>query len=205
MSAVPKAKLTPAEYLAVERKAAFKSEYLNGEMFAMAGASYPHIVICDNLVAALGTRLKGTSCRTLSHDMRVKVSGTGLYTYPDVIILCGPPQLEDAELDTLLNPQVIIEVLSDSTERYDRGAKFRHYKQVASLQEYVLVAQDEPACDRYVRGPDETWLVKFFTGLDSDLEFETVSARIPLTEIYAGVKLPEKPATGLLGAPAPVT
>jgi Uma2 family endonuclease len=205
MSAVPKPKLTPAEYLASERKAPFKSEYLNGEMFAMAaGASYPHTVICDNLVAALASRLKGSPCRTLSRDMRVKVSRTGLYTYPDVIILCGPPELEDAELDTLLNPQVIIEVLSDSTERYDRGTKFRHYKQVESLQEYVLVAQDEPACDRFVRGPEETWMVKTFTGLDGELEFGTVEARIPLSEVYAGVTFPEKPTSGLLG-PAPIT
>ena len=103
MSAVPKAKLTPAEYLAIERKAAFRSEYLNGEMFAMAGASYPHTRICDNLVAALRAQFKNGPCYTLSHDMRVKVTATGLYTYPDVIILCGPPELEVAELDTLLN------------------------------------------------------------------------------------------------------
>jgi Uma2 family endonuclease len=204
MSAVPKAKLTPAEYLAIERKAAFRSEYLNGEMFAMAGASYPHTRICDNLVAALRAQFKNGPCYTLSHDMRVKVTATGLYTYPDVIILCGPPELEDAELDTLLNPRVVIEVLSDSTERYDRGPKFKNYKQVASLREYILVSQDEPSCDRYVRGPDETWLNRTFAGLDSTLAFETVSAAVPLPEIYAGVTFPEKPTTGLLG-PGPVT
>jgi len=204
MTAVPKPKLTPAEYLAIERKAAFKSEYDNGEMFAMAGASYPHTVICDNLVVALGNRLKGSPSRTLSHDMRVKISRTGLYTYPDVIILCGPPELEDAELDTLLNPLVIIEVLSDSTERCDRGAKFRHYQQVPTLKAYVLVAQDDPACDRYLRGPDEKWVLTPVVGRESELAFESVPARIPLSEIYAGVTFPEKPTSGLLGAP-PVT
>jgi Uma2 family endonuclease len=204
VTAVQKPKLTSAEYLVIERKAPFRSEYLNGEMFAMAGASFAHTRIATNLVVALGERFKGGPCYTLSHDMRVKVTRTGLYTYPDVIILCGPPELEDAELDILLNPRVIIEVLSDSTEGYDRGAKFEHYKQVASLQEYVLVSQDEPTCDRYVRGPDETWLNKTFAGLDGVLAFESVSASVPLSEIYAGVTFPEKPTTGLLGPP-PIT
>src|SRR5688572_6585513 len=114
MSAVPKPSLTPAEYLAKERAASFKSEYYRGEMFAMAGASYEHTVITNNLIRQLGNALDGSPCRTVSHDLRVKVAATGLYTYPDVIILCGPPELEDAHGDTLLNPQVIFEVLSES-------------------------------------------------------------------------------------------
>src|SRR5262245_17637844 len=130
MTAVPKQLMTPAEYLVKERAAEFKSEYYRGEMFAMAGASYEHTVICANLVQELGSQLKGSQCRTLSQDMRVKVSASGLYTYPDVIVLCGPPELEDEQGDTLLNPRVIVEVLSDSTERYDRGAKFRQYQQI---------------------------------------------------------------------------
>jgi len=174
MTAVPRAKLTPAEYLAAERKAAFRSEYLNGEMFAMAGASYPHTRINDNLIIALGARLKGGPCFPLSRDMRVKVSRTGLYTYPDALVVCGQPEFEDGQRDTLLNPQVVIEVLSESTESYDRGAKFRHYQQVPSLREYVLIAQDEPVCERFVRQPDETWVLTTVTGLDRELAFGTV-------------------------------
>src|SRR5437773_2702984 len=113
MSAIPKTRLTPEQYLAIERKAEFKSEFYNGEMFAMAGVSREHSRVKDNLVGELYARLKGGHCRTHSSDMRVKVSRTGLYTYPDIIITCGEEQYEDVEVDTLLNPQVIIEVLSE--------------------------------------------------------------------------------------------
>src|SRR5439155_26498773 len=118
MSAVPKTRLTPEQYLAIERKAEFKSEFYRGEMFAMAGGSEPPNAIKDNLIGELYARLKGSGCRSYSSDQRVKVSRTGLYTYPDIVIVCGKPELEDAKGDTLLNPQVVIEVLSDSTEKY---------------------------------------------------------------------------------------
>ena len=194
MTAVPRPKLTPAEYLARERRAEFKSEYLNGETFAMAGASYAHNLIKDNLVAELSTRLRGGPCRTLSSDMRVKVSRTGLYTYPDVLVLCGPPEFEDNERDTLLNPRVVIEVLSYSTEKYDRGAKFRHYQQVPSLQEYVLVSQDEPVVEHFARRPDGTWVLTTAAGLDGELTLATVPARVPLAAVYAGVTFPDHPS-----------
>jgi Uma2 family endonuclease len=193
MTAVPKRKLTPAEYLAIERKAEFKSEFLDGEMFAMAGASFAHNAIKDNLIVQLGSQLKGGPCRTLSSDMRVKVSATGLYTYPDVIILCGPAELEDANGDTLLNPQVIIEVLSESTAGYDQGRKYRHYQRLESLREYILVAQDEPAVERRVRQSRWDWLQTTFAGLDGELELATVPAKIPLADIYAGVTFPDPP------------
>jgi Uma2 family endonuclease len=141
MSAAVKRKLTPAEYLAIERKAEFKSDFLNGDMFVMTGASY-----------------------TLSSDMRVKVSATGLYTYPDVIILRDREELEDGHVDTLLNPQVIVEVLSESTESYDRGAKFGHYQRIASLREYVLLTQDEAVCERFVRQDDGDLGVEYHDG-----------------------------------------
>src|SRR5438067_13931715 len=127
MTAVPKTRLTPEQYLSIERKAAFKSEYYNGEMFAMAGVSREHSRVKENLIIEIGARLKGGPCRSHSSDMRVKVSRTGLYTYPDIVIVCGDEQYEDDVFDTLLNPQVVIEVLSPSTEGYDRGKKFRHY------------------------------------------------------------------------------
>jgi Uma2 family endonuclease len=201
MSAAPKVRLTPEEYLAIERKAAFKSEFYNGEMFAMAGASREHNRLKENLVIEIGSRLKGGPCQSFSSDLRVKVSRTGLYTYPDIVIVCGEPQFEDAEVDTLLNPQVIIEVLSDSTEKYDRGKKARHYQQIASLREYVLVAQDEPVIERFVRQPDESWAKTFVEGLDAEFAFATVPVRVPLADVYAGVTFP---AAGESGANARV-
>jgi Uma2 family endonuclease len=190
MSAVPKTRLTPEQYLAIERKAAYKSEYYNGEMFAMAGASEPHNRIKDNLIGELYGRLKGSGCHSYSSDMRVKVSRTGLYTYPDVVIVCGRPELEDAVGDTLLNPQVVIEVLSDSTEKYDRGKKFRHYKRIEALREYVLVAQDEPVIERFVRQPDGSWNATAVEGPGAEFVFATVPVRVPLADIYAGVAFP---------------
>ena len=157
MSAAPKRWITSEEYLAIERKAEFRSEYLRGEMFAMAGASYEHCGIKDNIAREAGIQLKGGPCRVVTSDLRVKVSATGLYTYPDVIIICDKPQFEDAHVDTLLNPRVVVEVISASTEQYYRGEKFEHYQQVPSLKEYILVAQDRPFMERFVRQADGTW------------------------------------------------
>ena len=202
MTAVPKKKLTEAEYLAIERRAEFKSEFYQGEMFplqgpggplGMAGAKYEHNAVKENLVAELGNRFKGGPCRTLSSAMKVKVSATGLYTYPDVLIVCGQPAFEDEARDTLVNPQVVIEVLSDSTEKYDRGTKFRQYQQIPSLREYVLVARDEPVCERFVRQTDGSWVLTIVTGLAAEFAFATVPARVPLADIYAGVAFPDRP------------
>src|SRR5262245_5251681 len=157
MSTASKRSLSPQEYLAQERLADFRSEYLRGEVFAMAGASYEHTLIKDNLAREAGSQLKNGPCRDLTSDIRLNVDVTCLYTYPDVIIVCGEPQFEDEVFDTLLNPRAVIEVLSDSTEKYDRGTKFAHYRQVPSLQEYVLVAQDRPLLERYVRQGDGSW------------------------------------------------
>ncbi len=193
MSAVPKVLLTPEQYLAIERKAEFRSEFYRGEMFAMAGASLEHNRVKDNLIGELYGRLKGSGCHSYSSDMRVKVSATGLYTYPDIAIVCGKAEVEDDVFDTLLNPRVIIEVLSDSTANYDRGKKYRHYQQIASFQEYVLVAQDEPVVERFVRQPDGSWNGIIVEGLDGDLALVTVPVRVSLRDIYAGVEFP-KPA-----------
>jgi Uma2 family endonuclease len=148
MSTAPTRRISPQEYLAQERRAEFKSEYLRGEVFAMAGTTYEHTVIKDNLARKAGNQLENGTCRALTSDMRVKVNATGLYTYPDIAIVCDRPQFEDEVFDTLLNPRVVVEVLSDSTEKYDRGVKFGHYRQIPSLQEYVLVAQDRPLVER---------------------------------------------------------
>ncbi len=191
MSALPKNKLTAAEYLTIERKAQFKSEFFNGEMFAMAGASRKHNFIKGNLDGELYARLKGGPCRTVSSDQRVKVDRTGLFTYPDIVILCGPGEYDPADEDTLLNPVAIIEVLSPSTEKYDRGAKFRNYQQIPSLTEYVLVAQDEAVCERFVRLPDGSWALVSFVGLVATLALTAVPVQIALANVYAGVTFPD--------------
>lgn len=194
MSAVPKRLLSPAEYLARERSAEFRSEYYRGETFAMAGASRFHNRAKENLVIEIGTRLKGSPCQTFSSDQRVKVSATGLYTYPDIVIVCGQPEYAAEDEDALTNPVAVIEVLSPSTEKYDRGAKFRQYQQLLSVKEYILVSQDEPLCERFVRQGDGSWNLTVIAGLHGELTFTTVPARIPLADIYNGVVFPAPPA-----------
>jgi Uma2 family endonuclease len=195
MSAIPKPRLTPEEYLARERVAEFKSEYYQGEMFAMAGASREHNYVKDNLIIEVGARLRGTPCRTSSSDQRVKVFATGLYTYPDIVIQCGQAEYDPLDKDTLLNPVAIIEVLSPSTENYDRGAKFRQYQQLASVQEYVLVSQSEPLCERYVRQAEGGWKYDAVSGLDGEFAFITIPVRIPMADIYRDVEFASAPPT----------
>ena len=194
MSTVMKPLLSPAEYLARERRAEWRSEFYRGEMFAMAGASWEHTLIKDNLAREAGNQLKGGPCQVVTSDLRVKVSVTGLYTYPDMVVVCDQPQFEDQVQDTLLNPRVIVEVLSDSTERYDRGTKFAHYRELPSVQEYVLVAPDRPLVERYVRQPDDSWLLTAFRALTETFEFGSIAASIPLADIYRGVQLPDAPS-----------
>jgi Uma2 family endonuclease len=187
MSSVLKpALLTPVDYLARERAASFRSEYYRGEMFAMAGARWEHTLIKDNVARESGNQLRGGPCQVLTSDMRVKVSPTGLYTYPDVVVVCDEPQFEDEVRDTLLNPRTIVEVLSESTEKYDRGVKFEHYQRVVTLQEYVLVSQDRPFVERYLRQPDGSWLYTAF-GETETFAFASIPVQIPLAEIYRGI------------------
>ncbi|MCY2993196.1 MAG: Uma2 family endonuclease [Planctomycetota bacterium] len=190
MSAVPKPCVTPLEYLTRERRAETKSEYFRGEVFAMPGASRAHNLIVGNLVTALNLRLRDRECEAYPSDMRVKVSPTGLYTYPDVTVVCGEPEFEDAEVDTLLNPKVLVEVLSPSTADYDRGGKFTHYRRLPSLHEYVLISQDRPLVEHYVRqGPDE-WLLTEQSSLQETLVLPSIQCQLPLSEIYLKVRFP---------------
>ena len=194
MTAVPKSRLTPAEYLTIERRAAFKSEFFAGEMIAMAGASREHNLIVGNLVRELGLQLKNRPCEVYPSDMRVRLP-SGLYTYPDVSVDCGPPQFEGAEMDVLLNPLLLIEVLSDSTKAYDRGTKFRHYRQLASLREYILVEQTAPQLEQFVREDNGKWELSEVTGLDGTLVLEAVCCSINccsinVAEIYSKVEFP---------------
>lgn len=184
MSTVQKKHYTPQEYLALERVAEFKSEYLRGEIFAMSGATRQHSLTASNLIREAGGQLRDKPCEVHGSDLRVKVSPTGLYTYPDVTIACGELQFDDQFRDTLLNPKVIFEVLSDSTEAYDRGKKFDHYRQIPSLTEYVLVSQTEPLIERYVRQSDGSWRLTVLRGLEAVLELETVPCRLKLADVY---------------------
>ncbi len=191
MTAALKTKLTAQEYLAIETRAEFKSEFFNGEMFAMVQNSVRHSFIRENLSGEIGLRLKGGPCRSVSSNQRVLVSRTGLYTYPDLLIVCGPFELDPENSHTITNPTAIVEVLSPSTEKYDRGAKFRNYQQIPSLKEYVLVAQDEAVIDRYVRLSDGSWGLVSFVGLEATLALTSVPVQIPLADVYAGIAFDE--------------
>jgi Uma2 family endonuclease len=192
MATVSKRLLTPQEYLEIERRAETKSEFYAGEMFAMSGASWEHTLIKDNIARRAGNQLNGGPCKALTSDLRVRIP-TGLYTYPDVVIVCDEPKFEDAMFDTLLNPRCLVEVLSESTEGYDRGTKFSHYRQIPSLKEFILVSQEHALVERFVRQADESWLLTEFKGLDQTFAYATIPVKIPLAEIYAGVTLPDIP------------
>jgi Uma2 family endonuclease len=155
-------------------------------MFAMAGASWEHTLIKDNLAREAGNQTKDGLWRVLTSDLRVKITATGLCTYPDIVMVCEEPQFEDDRFDTLLNPRLIVEVLSDSTETYDRGVKFAHYRQLPSVQEYVLVAQDRPLVERYVRQADDSWLLTAFSEMTQMFAFGTVEVQVAFTDIYRG-------------------
>ena len=180
---------TPEEYFALERNAEFKSEYLDGRIVAMTGATMAHVTIAGNVHAELRQRLRGGPCRAFVNDMRVQVGEGRRYTYPDVSAVCGEPRFMDGTLDTLTNPVLIVEVLSPSTEAYDRGEKFLHYRGIESLEEYVLVAQDRVLVERFVRA-GEFWTLSTLSDPDAALEFTSVGCEIPLREIYENSGLP---------------
>ena len=181
--------LGPEEYLTLERRAEIKSEYLDGDMVAMSGGTREHNLIVTNIVGELRLQLKGRPCEVYPSNMRVKVSATGLYTYPDVAIVCGEPEFEDQCFDTLLSPTVIVDVLSDSTESYDRGPKFGHYRKAPSLVEYVLVSQREYRVEQYVRQPDGPWLRSDARSLKGTLNLPSLRCAIELSEIYDRIAL----------------
>ena len=188
MTALQKSFYTPEQYLALERQASYKSEYVNGGIFAMAGASREHNQIAFNIAGELHGQLKNRPCLAYVNDMRVKVNATGLYTYPDVAALCGEPQFEDERMDALLNPSVIIEILSPSTEAYDRGDKFAHYRRLPSLMEYVLIAQDKVRVEHYIR-QDSKWVLTEMNSLDETLYLASIQCEIALRNLYAKVDL----------------
>src|SRR5215218_8395755 len=191
MVAQPKHYYTLEEYLALERAAEYKSEYLDGQILAMSVASKAHNIITAHLVRLLDTQFDGQPCQVYGSDMRVRVSATGLYTYPDVSALCGAQQFSGAHQDSLLNPMVIFEVLSPSTELYDRTEKFDHYRRLESLTNYVLVAQDRVRVDHYtLRG--DSWILNTITRLDETLHLTAIDAALPLAFVYANVEFPPR-------------
>jgi len=181
--------LTPEEYLEIERRAETRSEYLDGEMFAMAGASIEHNAIVANLLIELGQQLKRRSCQVFPSDLRIHIPATGLYTYSDAVVVCGEPRLEDEHLDTLLNPTLLIEVLSPTSEAYDRGKKFEHYRSIESFVEYLLVAQDAPRIEQYLRQPAGRWLFTAVTGLEATIALPSIQCELSLAEVYEKVPL----------------
>ena len=180
---------TPEEYLALERSAEVKSEYIDGQIVMMTGARKEHNTVTVNLVMHVGPRLRGGPCGIYAGDMRVRVADTDLYTYPDVIVVCGDPVFEDAELDTLLNPTVLFEILSPTTERYDRGEKFARYRRLASLREYVLVSQDRPRVEHYLRQGD-VWVFTAVDGLGAAVTLPTLDISVALRDIYERIEFP---------------
>jgi Uma2 family endonuclease len=185
----PKPSLSPEEYLAIERQAEIRSEYLDGEMFAMSGGSRAHNLVVTNLVRELSLHLKKHPCEVYSGDQRVRIPEVDLYTYPDVVVACGEPRFEDEHLDTLLNPVLIVEVLSPTTEAYDRGKKFQYSQKIDSLAEYVLVAQDQHRVERFLRQDGNEWLLTTTTGLESAVFLSSIQCTLELAEIYYKVKL----------------
>jgi Uma2 family endonuclease len=188
MASQPHTRYTPDEYLAIERAADFKSEYIDGYIVAMVGASEPHNLIVTNVVGELRSQLKGRDCRVYSSDMRVDLRERKLFAYPDVVVVCGEPEFADERRDNLRNPVVIIEVLSQSTESYDRGLKFIKYRRIESLKEYVLVAQDGALIERYVRQPNGYWLMSEANGLDAVVRLDSIECDLRLVEVYDKVR-----------------
>ena len=184
MSTGPKHFITPEEYLNRERQAEHRSEYYRGEMFAMAGASANHNWIVLNIGSHLREQLKSKPCRVYPSDLKLRVEATGLFTYPDLSIVCGEPRLESDHGDVLLNPVVLVEVLSDSTEAYYRGKKFEHYRTIPSLQHYVLITQDRHSIDCFTRSNGESWNLTSCKGLSGKITLEAIECELLGSEVY---------------------
>jgi Uma2 family endonuclease len=187
MNARPKPYVTVEQYLAIERVAIEKSEYYEGEMFLMAGAKERHNTIAFNIGFELGVCFRKRGSRVYGSDMRLYTKTTGLFSYADAVVICGKPELHDEKLDILTNPLVIVEVLSKSTEKYDRGRKFELYKGLSSFQHYLLIAQKEPLVEHFHKQESGEWRKRVFTGLDATLHIAQFELSVPLSELYLNV------------------
>ena len=184
MAIQPNVYVSSQEYLALERQAAYKSEYIAGTIVAMSGASREHNLIVTNIVTSLGQQLRGRPCEVYANDMRVKMLASDLYVYPDVVVVCGTPQFEDSDLDTLLNPTLVIEVLSQSTECRDRGVKAQGYRLIDSLAEYLLIAQDRCRIEQYIRQADNQWLLVDFRALEETVDLVSLHSTLAIQDVY---------------------
>ena len=194
MSTAPALRMTEAEYLEAERTATERHEFLQGRCWAMSGGTLPHMRLQRNLVSLLGAALRGRPCEVITADLRIKSELTGLYTYPDASVVCGPMRFLDARQDTLLNPTVIFEVLSDSTEAYDRGEKFDHYRRIPSITDYLLVSQHKVQIEHFRRQPDGGWSLHI---LGPGQHLEVAGARIAVDDVY--LKVFQPPDSGEAG------
>ncbi|HEX8499921.1 MAG TPA: Uma2 family endonuclease [Pyrinomonadaceae bacterium] len=179
---------TPEEYLALERLSEIRHEFLDGTVYAMAGESPTHSAICFNLAGALHPQLRETNCRGFSPNMKVRAGEAGLYAYPDLAVACGEAFFHDRHGDVLLNPVVVFEVLSRSTQTYDRGEKFERYKSIETLRDYVLVSQDRPLLEHFSRQPDGTWSRAELSGTDAAFTLESINCRLALADVYDRVE-----------------
>ena len=183
--------MSAEEYLAIDRAAETRSELLDGQMVAMSGGSMRHAKLGANLLGELHTALRGKECQAYSSDFRVRVSTT-TYTYPDATVVCGKPALADELQDILLNPTVIFEILSPSTERYDRGIKLQRYRSIESLQDYVLVDQNQMRIDQYTRGGSNTWTLRDYAGANATFTIESICVSLALHRLYERVEIPSE-------------
>ncbi len=192
MASLPTARLTEEEYLELERKAEIKSEFHNGQIFAMSGGTLNHSVLAAKIISQLLNQVpKG--CRTLTSDMRIKVEQAGLHTYPDCSVLCGEPKFLDGRRDVILNPMLIAEVLSPSTQDYDRGAKFELYRTIPSFQEYLVVHQDRRHVEHYSKQEDGSWVLREYVGEDGPVVIDRLGVKIELAELYeSAIELEER-------------
>jgi Uma2 family endonuclease len=201
MSSLPQVRYTPEQYLEIDRKADHRSEYVNGEILAMAGASRIHNRITLNIGAALTTLLRGTSSEPFTSDLRVKSVVTGSFLFPDVVVGCGPLEFEDTSLDILLNPTVIMEVLSPTTAADDRSWKFAHYRRLETLTDYVMLSQYQPFVEHYTRRENQ-WMLTELVGIEAVLRLPSIGCELPLSAVYERGEFapdPEMPALELWG------
>lgn len=180
--------VTPDEYLAAERLSDYRSEYLDGGVYPMTGGSINHNQITINLILELGAQLRARPCRVLGVDLKVRLPDSRKFFYPDVVTVCDELQVHDERKDVILNPDLVIEVLSPSTEAFDRGAKFRAYQTIESLKEYVLVSQNEPLIEQYVRNGEGKWTYRAAAGLESSLALPSIECTLSLSAVYDKVE-----------------
>ena len=182
--------ISPEEYLDRERAAEIKSEYLRGEVYAMSGGSPEHSKIAVNVTIAIGSQLKGRPCWAHSPDMKVRSTPTGLYSYPDLSIVCGEERFHDKRRDVLVNPTAIVEVLSPSTERFDRGKKFAQYQLIETFRDFLLIAQDEPRIEHFSRDDKGGWYYRSIVGLDGQVTIPSIGCTLLLSDVYDRVDFP---------------